>query len=133
LAKNFKPPAPEPVAQICNLPYRALHLADVYDRLCYSHHDPEVRVFPSIFVRLKSLGRLTGASQVRLVPISLDIVPCSSDIPFQLSMEAKDKCVRDFLDHLATERAASIYTQRNYKQALTEFSEWHQDEQKAVP
>ena len=36
-------------------------------------------------------------------------------------MEAEDKHIRDFLDHLATERAASVYTQRNYQQSLTEF------------
>ncbi len=33
-----------------------------------------------------------------------------------------------FLDHLAHERAASIYTQRNYKQALLEFFQWHAKE-----
>ena len=51
----------------------------------------------------------------------------------QLSPEAKDKHVRDFLDHLATERAASIYTQRNYQQALAEFSKWHAEERKSQP
>src|SRR5213075_2386764 len=48
-------------------------------------------------------------------------------------MEAKDQRVSEFLDHLATERAASVYTQRNYLQALTEFSGWHKDERKAQP
>ncbi|HKQ40358.1 MAG TPA: tyrosine recombinase XerC [Verrucomicrobiae bacterium] len=48
-------------------------------------------------------------------------------------MEAKDKHVRDFLQYLATERAASIYTQRNYQQALTEFAEWHNEERKSHP
>jgi integrase/recombinase XerC len=48
-------------------------------------------------------------------------------------MDATDKHVRDFLDHLTTERAASIYTHRNYQQALTEFSKWHNAERKSQP
>ena len=32
--------------------------------------------------------------------------------------------VRKFLAHLATDRGASIYTQRNYRDALNEFSRW---------
>src|SRR4051812_10842886 len=48
-------------------------------------------------------------------------------------MEAKDQRVSEFLDHLVTERAASVYTQRNYLQALTEFSAWHKDDRKAQP
>jgi len=38
-----------------------------------------------------------------------------------------------FLTHLATDRGASVYTQRNYRLALAEFSEWHKEERKAVP
>src|SRR5436190_8746493 len=48
-------------------------------------------------------------------------------------MEADDKHIRDFLDYLATERAASVYTQRNYQQALTEFANWHSDSVGRVP
>lgn len=33
--------------------------------------------------------------------------------------------------HLATDRGASEYTQRNYRQALTEFARWHLAERKA--
>lgn len=36
-----------------------------------------------------------------------------------------DERISEFLRHLATDRAASIYTQRNYRQALTEFWSWH--------
>ena len=32
-----------------------------------------------------------------------------------------DKWVKKFLAHLATDRGASAYTQRNYRQALAEF------------
>lgn len=39
----------------------------------------------------------------------------------------------DFLSYLATERGASEYTQRNYKQALTEFAVWHENERKSPP
>lgn len=39
----------------------------------------------------------------------------------------------EFLQHLATERAASIYTQRNYRDALVEFSAWHQQERQSTP
>jgi len=42
---------------------------------------------------------------------------------------ADDQWVRKFLAHLATDRDASVYTQRNYRQALLEFFHWHQDEQ----
>jgi len=38
-----------------------------------------------------------------------------------------------FLTHLATDRGASVYTQRNYRQALTEFGQWHQEERKSAP
>jgi len=44
-----------------------------------------------------------------------------------------DKWVQKFLAHLAVDRGASVYTQRNYKQALTEFSRWHLGERKSSP
>jgi site-specific recombinase XerD len=44
-----------------------------------------------------------------------------------------DKWIQKFLAHLATDRGASVYTQRNYKQALTEFSRWHLEERKSPP
>ena len=37
-----------------------------------------------------------------------------------------DKWIQKFLAHLATDRGASAYTQRNYRQALAEFVRWHQ-------
>ena len=42
-----------------------------------------------------------------------------------------DKWVHKFLTHLATDRGASVYTQRNYRQALAEFSSWHKGERSA--
>jgi integrase/recombinase XerC len=45
----------------------------------------------------------------------------------------EDQRVRQFLTHLATDRGASAYTQRNYRQALVEFSSWHQHERQSPP
>ncbi|HEX7619260.1 MAG TPA: tyrosine recombinase XerC [Verrucomicrobiae bacterium] len=42
--------------------------------------------------------------------------------------EVSDKWIQKFLVNLATDRGASAYTQRNYRQALTEFVRWHQIE-----
>jgi site-specific recombinase XerD len=45
--------------------------------------------------------------------------------------EVRDPWLQKFLAHLATDRGASVYTQRNYRQALVEFSRWHFDEGKS--
>src|SRR3954470_19774859 len=45
----------------------------------------------------------------------------------------RDKWIQKFLAHLATDRGASIYTQRNYRDALAEFSSWHQTERQSEP
>jgi len=47
--------------------------------------------------------------------------------------EIRDKWISKFLAHLAVDRGASVYTQRNYRQALTEFSRWHLEERKSLP
>jgi site-specific recombinase XerD len=47
--------------------------------------------------------------------------------------DTSDKWTQKFLTHLATDRGASVYTQRNYRDALTEFSRWHQEERKQSP
>jgi integrase/recombinase XerC len=44
-----------------------------------------------------------------------------------------DKWIQKFLSHLATDRGAAVYTQRNYRQALGEFSRWHSEERKSAP
>jgi len=41
--------------------------------------------------------------------------------------------VGKFLQHLAGDRGASLYTQRNYRQALCEFHRWHEVERKQPP
>jgi integrase/recombinase XerC len=38
-----------------------------------------------------------------------------------------------FLNQLASERGVSVYTQRNYRQALADFSSWHQGERGGQP
>src|SRR6267142_4675579 len=45
----------------------------------------------------------------------------------------RDKWIEPFLAHLNTERGASVYTQRNYRQALAEFCKWHQQERNQAP
>ena len=42
--------------------------------------------------------------------------------------EIHDPWTEKFLAHLAAARGASVYTQRNYRQALTEFFRWHQEQ-----
>lgn len=39
----------------------------------------------------------------------------------------------DFFTHLATGKNASVYTLRNYRQALREFTGWHQQQHSAPP
>lgn len=50
-----------------------------------------------------------------------------------MANESSEKWIQKFLVHLATDRGASIYTQRNYKQALEEFFRWHSEELKTNP
>ena len=47
--------------------------------------------------------------------------------------ELTDKWVKTFLTHLAADRGASIYTQRNYRETLAEFCRWHQTERGQAP
>jgi integrase/recombinase XerC len=46
--------------------------------------------------------------------------------------EIRDKWIQKFLAHLATDRGASAYTQRNYRQALMEFVQWQKSLQPTV-
>lgn len=45
----------------------------------------------------------------------------------------EDPWVAKFLSHLAVDRGASAYTRRNYRQALLEFTSWHQAERDQPP
>jgi integrase/recombinase XerC len=51
----------------------------------------------------------------------------------QTGVENHDSWIRKFLAHLATDRGASVCTQRNYRQALNEFCSWHQEERQSLP
>lgn len=53
--------------------------------------------------------------------------------PAQEQSAAADERVCAFLEHLAVDRGASVYTQRNYRQALTEFCRWHHQERQQAP
>ena len=61
----------------------------------------------------------------------------SEIILFQVNNAAdhpvSDPLIKKFLAHLATDRGASVYTQKNYRHALGEFHRWHSQEQKAAP
>ncbi|HWY78361.1 MAG TPA: site-specific integrase, partial [Verrucomicrobiae bacterium] len=46
---------------------------------------------------------------------------------------SSDKWIKHFLQHLAADRGASVYTQRNYRQALVEFHNWHRQERGQTP
>ena len=46
---------------------------------------------------------------------------------------SKDKDIQAFLRHLSVDRGASVYTQRNYRDALLDFEAWHLGERKTSP
>jgi integrase/recombinase XerC len=54
------------------------------------------------------------------------------ETPPAVPAEIRDQWIAKFLAHLATDRGASVYTQRNYQQALTEFARWHLLERKSA-
>lgn len=47
--------------------------------------------------------------------------------------QIQDQWIREFLAHLAADRGASVYTQRNYRQALVEFYGWFKSERGQTP
>lgn len=49
------------------------------------------------------------------------------------SLEIIDQQIGLFLQHLGGDRGASIYTQRNYRQALLEFFQWYKTERHQTP
>ncbi len=49
------------------------------------------------------------------------------------SPERLDPLVENFLQHLASDRGASLYTQRNYKQTLYNFVSWHEQDRRSLP
>ncbi len=51
----------------------------------------------------------------------------------QRQAPSADEWLEKFATHLATDRGASVYTQRNYQQALSEFYLWHKNERKSPP
>ncbi len=47
--------------------------------------------------------------------------------------EIHDPWIDKFLAHLATDRGASLYTRRNYRQSLNEFFRWHRKDRQQPP
>ena len=54
------------------------------------------------------------------------------ETPPPAPLEIRDPWLEKFLAHLATDRGASVYTQRNYRQALVEFARWHLTERRSA-
>jgi len=46
---------------------------------------------------------------------------------------SQDEWLEKFFQHLATDRGASVYTQRNYRQTLLEFHGWHREVRQQPP
>jgi integrase/recombinase XerC len=61
------------------------------------------------------------------------MMPEMPDDPATPPPALPDEWVARFFQHLATDRGASVYTQRNYRQALMEFQSWHQAERRQPP
>ncbi len=57
-------------------------------------------------------------------------VPVSAPAPTAASV---DPWAAEFLTHLATDRGAADYTQRNYAEALAEFRRWHEQDRQSQP
>jgi len=53
--------------------------------------------------------------------------------PSAIEPALADPWIRSFLQHLATDRGAAVYTIRNYRQTLVEFSRWHREERQQPP
>ncbi len=51
----------------------------------------------------------------------------------QSPSSSPDARLAQFFQHLAVDRGASAYTQRNYRQALLDFHRWHTEERKHAP
>jgi site-specific recombinase XerD len=47
--------------------------------------------------------------------------------------DVKDRQVKLFLEHLQVDKGASVYTVRNYTQALGQFAHWYQEQNTAKP
>ena len=60
-------------------------------------------------------------------------MPGNPDRPPKTQPPAADPWITKFLQHLATDRGPSGYTQRNYRQALLEFLRWHHEERQQPP
>src|SRR5579862_1796648 len=60
-------------------------------------------------------------------------VPYNVTVTEPSKAASPDKWIQKFLAHLATDRGASVYTQRNYRAALVNFAGWHLEELKQQP
>jgi integrase/recombinase XerC len=75
---------------------------------------------------------MKDATPMRGLPSRRGVAPGRRDAG-ALREGVSDKWIQKFLAHLATDRGASVYTQRNYREALAEFFRWHEAERKQAP
>jgi integrase/recombinase XerC len=55
------------------------------------------------------------------------------DEPASTEPALADRWIKRFLQHLVTDRGASVYTIRNYRQTLIEFHRWQREERQQPP
>jgi integrase/recombinase XerC len=59
--------------------------------------------------------------------------PSTGDSSSSTPPTSADKWIGQFLNHLASDRGASVYTRRNYSHSLLEFHRWHSQERSEPP
>src|SRR5262249_61414708 len=71
---------------------------------------------------IPEMGRRRQGDRFYIGPLKVDMSKVSKDRPSpETEKPVKDLWLEKFYQHLATDRGASAYTQRNYRQALEEF------------
>jgi site-specific recombinase XerD len=96
---------------------------------CFSRADfNSIRTLPPIAISIRPNIPLGFQDAVCNFQSVLD-----GQTPSQSAAPKLDPHAQAFLTHLAADRSASPYTQRNYRQALEEFTRWHRAERSSVP
>jgi len=87
-------------------------------------------VAPSLCHLLEALSGLSSSANASISASIQSYMKAALD---KVEARPGDKWTEKFLRHLATDRGASTYTQRNYRHALTEFIGWHLEDRKQAP
>ncbi|HXC98679.1 MAG TPA: site-specific integrase, partial [Verrucomicrobiae bacterium] len=78
-------------------------------------------------------AKMTAAGVKMVSASQAELTAAKAGAAGSAAKEQKDKWVKKFEAHLASDRGASIYTQRNYAQALAEFAKWLREERQQTP